>query len=211
MCSHDRSDINLKNNLNISSTLKIVDAAKKTVNKIIYISSIAASDMAQSNYGKIKFSIENKINKYVTIIRPGMFFENKKCEPNEEYEDVREDIELQIDSIRNVIRQYPIDNQTVDHECAHTQIVDHIKLLEIYNKQIEYQELEELKLVLSERYDTKTIKKLIGKLQYTKVPDIEVPNTEVSDTEVSHTQVSHTEVPYIGDGDTQCKTICNIM
>ena len=137
--------------------------------------------------------------------------QNKKCEPNEEYEDVREDIELQIDSIRNVIRQYPIDNQTVDHECAHTQIVDHIKLLEIYNKQIEYQELEELKLVLSERYDTKTIKKLIGKLQYTKVPDIEVPNTEVSDTEVSHTQVSHTEVPYIGDGDTQCKTICNIM
>tara|TARA_A100001015_G_scaffold290647_1_gene363936 strand:- start:3851 stop:4684 length:834 start_codon:yes stop_codon:yes gene_type:complete len=81
MCSHDRSDINLKNNLNINSTLKIVDAAKKTVNKIIYISSIAASDIAQSNYGKIKFSIENKINKYVTIIRPGMFFENKKCEP----------------------------------------------------------------------------------------------------------------------------------
>ena len=77
ICSHDRSDINLRNNLNINSTLQIVDAAKKSVNKIMYISSIAASDIAQSNYGKIKFNIENKINKYVTIIHSSMFFENK--------------------------------------------------------------------------------------------------------------------------------------
>ena len=61
--------------INLLGSKKVFEMAKEINAKIIYISSISAYKKSISNYGKIKFEIENLAIKYnAIIIRPGLIY-----------------------------------------------------------------------------------------------------------------------------------------
>ena len=54
--------------INYETSNFLFELAKKNKAKIIYVSSFISSDTSLSNYGKIKYKIENLSNKYNTLI-----------------------------------------------------------------------------------------------------------------------------------------------
>lgn len=64
--------------VNYNSAKTLFETAKNNKSKIIYISSQSASINSFSNYGKIKYSIEELAKNYSsTIIRPGLVYKKK--------------------------------------------------------------------------------------------------------------------------------------
>ena len=81
--AHDYSKRGLFNN--VSGSKRIFEHAKaEGVKKIIFISTLSSHKDADSNYGKIKFQIENiAIKRKILIIRPGLIlgkYKDKKIE-----------------------------------------------------------------------------------------------------------------------------------
>jgi NADH dehydrogenase len=84
-CAHDFSKIDYQSNkkINLEGTLDLFNHAKiQGVKKIIFISSLSAFDYASSEYGKLKFEIEQKIKPFEAIIvRPGLVFNEEANGP----------------------------------------------------------------------------------------------------------------------------------
>ena len=67
--------------INYESSKILFELAKKNKAKIIYISSFISSDISLSNYGKIKYKIENLSSQYnALIIKPGLVYNSKSLE-----------------------------------------------------------------------------------------------------------------------------------
>lgn len=71
----------LKDNINYTGTMKIIEQSQKFKNCIFFqFSSQTASAHATSNYGRIKYLIDNEVKNInsVKIIKPGMVYDNDK-------------------------------------------------------------------------------------------------------------------------------------
>lgn len=80
-CAYDFSINNAVENdrINQQGSIQLLNAARKAgVPKIIFVSSAAAFSGAKSQYGRIKFEIENQVLKWgVLVIRPALIFGKK--------------------------------------------------------------------------------------------------------------------------------------
>ena len=67
--------------INIQGSIKLFKLAKKINAKIIYISSQSADQFSKSNYGKVKFYLENLAKEYKAfILRPGLVYKKDSNE-----------------------------------------------------------------------------------------------------------------------------------
>lgn len=75
------STYNCEKKINTDGSTKLFKLAKKYNSKIIYISSQSADEYSKSNYGKVKFHLENLAKQFnAYIIRPGLIYKNNSHE-----------------------------------------------------------------------------------------------------------------------------------